>query len=885
MASSFTCTSVNRALTEKAGLEQSDYLDQLVLLAGQLVIASKKLSVGEEHAIRLGSKDFVQSTHELRDDVAATLHGVLKFADPAGHRGTTPNDMGNYDLMIDSIDSILERVEGFMKDAANGVTGSTTDQMSAGTSSWPVHGQASSSAFAPGAGVHGDAGGKPQVRWRQLVDNHRTRFVPRLLVKHNELAPLPEDIVEAQRKAGIRHDDDGSARAAEPRASSTTVDAAVLSHLSSLGVGEGATGVGGFARQLPHPYADELKALSWPDDVFEVRQAQLFGSMEDTPLIYVSTASELQEMVNEIKATCRGGEIAIDVEHHQYRSYRGFVCLVQVSSREKDWLVDPFDIFEEMHVLNEVCSDPSILKVLHGADKDVLWLQRDFSVYLVNMFDTGQATRFLKLAGGYSLANLVSHMCGVKLDKKYQTADWRERPLSREMTLYARMDTHYLLYCYDCLRNALLTENRSCAPAVMAAGEGKATAGGLNGMREVLDRSTSLCLMQHVEGSFRDGDAAMQLHNRFGNVSRPLDSRQFGALQALVGWRDRLARQLDESWNFISPDACLWRVALAMPSSVSKLRSSCNPLPLLVQKHAQEVVDLITKPTTIADSQENIEETFAQGASAKGNGSQASAAAHTAGVGMRAPDGKLLAQSPQAPATTSALIAKPRASAQVVSFAPWPDRACSDLQPIVHICFTSAATLSNCRPGNSSISQCPTLAALFDDVSEAEGEDGEEEQGVMDARTKAESAAILKVKQLRATMLLAAAAPEPPTAEQPPPVAPDAPPAEEVVVVDDAADKDTAIPMRQAHNLRRAERRKKKRPAPAETAPVEFQADEPGDLDQESEAFRQALLGVMAAVSTAPAVVTPSSSAAPASVAAEGGPPAKKRKKKATRTA
>ena len=53
--------------------------------------------------------------------------------------------------------------------------------------------------------------------------------------------------------------------------------------------------------------------------------------------------------------------------------------------------MDPFGIFEEMHWLNEIFTDPNIVKVLHGADRDVLWLQRDFSVFFVNMFDTGPA--------------------------------------------------------------------------------------------------------------------------------------------------------------------------------------------------------------------------------------------------------------------------------------------------------------------------------------------------------------------------------------------------------------------------------------------------------------------------------------------------------------
>ena len=37
-------------------------------------------------------------------------------------------------------------------------------------------------------------------------------------------------------------------------------------------------------------------------------------------------------------------------------------------------------------------ADPGALKVLHGSDSDVVWLQRDFGLFLVNMFDTGQVS-------------------------------------------------------------------------------------------------------------------------------------------------------------------------------------------------------------------------------------------------------------------------------------------------------------------------------------------------------------------------------------------------------------------------------------------------------------------------------------------------------------
>ena len=55
-----------------------------------------------------------------------------------------------------------------------------------------------------------------------------------------------------------------------------------------------------------------------------------------------------------------------------------------------------------------------IVKVLHGADKDIQWLQRDFGLYMANMFDTGQASRVLEYSG-HGLGYLLHHFCQVKV--------------------------------------------------------------------------------------------------------------------------------------------------------------------------------------------------------------------------------------------------------------------------------------------------------------------------------------------------------------------------------------------------------------------------------------------------------------------------------------
>ena len=101
---------------------------------------------------------------------------------------------------------------------------------------------------------------------------------------------------------------------------------------------------------------------------------------------------------------------------------------MQISTRTEDFLVDTLELRGVMHKLNAIFTDPHIVKVLHGADSDVVWLQRDFGLYLVHLFDTGQAARVLEFPS-FSLAYLMHFFCGVTADKQYQLADWRIRPL------------------------------------------------------------------------------------------------------------------------------------------------------------------------------------------------------------------------------------------------------------------------------------------------------------------------------------------------------------------------------------------------------------------------------------------------------------------------
>lgn len=70
---------------------------------------------------------------------------------------------------------------------------------------------------------------------------------------------------------------------------------------------------------------------------------------------------------------------------------------MQISTRNEDFVIDTLKLRSKMHILNSSFTNPKIVKILHGANSDIPWLQRDFGLYIVNLFDTGQASKYCVL--------------------------------------------------------------------------------------------------------------------------------------------------------------------------------------------------------------------------------------------------------------------------------------------------------------------------------------------------------------------------------------------------------------------------------------------------------------------------------------------------------
>jgi ribonuclease D len=169
----------------------------------------------------------------------------------------------------------------------------------------------------------------------------------------------------------------------------------------------------------------------------------------------ITTAARLAEVADILSQQT---EIAVDLEMDSLHHYREKVCLVQISTRQQSWLIDPLAL-TSLAPLAAPLANPDILIVMHGADYDIRSLHRDFDIEVSNLFDTMIAARFLGITE-FGLAALLRARFGIELDKKYQKADWSKRPISREMCAYATADTSDLLPLYDQLRAELADKNR-----------------------------------------------------------------------------------------------------------------------------------------------------------------------------------------------------------------------------------------------------------------------------------------------------------------------------------------------------------------------------------------------------------------------------------------
>lgn len=261
--------------------------------------------------------------------------------------------------------------------------------------------------------------------------------------------------------------------------------------------------------------------------------------MSHTPFVYIQEPAGLQSLVLKLSAEKR---IGVDTESNSMHAYREQVCLIQFSTANQDYLVDPLAI-ADLASLAPVFADPRVEKIFHAAEYDIMTLKRDYGFQIQNVFDTHIAVRALgwKKSG---LANILEQVFNVETQKRYQRADWGRRPLPDEMLDYARLDTHYLIPLRDRLHRELQENNR------------------LESTEELF---RLVCMSDPHNPSF-DPDGFWHIQDAFR-----LPDQQAAILKELYLIREELAQHADRPPFKVLSDNALHEIARQQPSDKEAL--------------------------------------------------------------------------------------------------------------------------------------------------------------------------------------------------------------------------------------------------------------------------------------------------------------------------
>jgi ribonuclease D len=237
--------------------------------------------------------------------------------------------------------------------------------------------------------------------------------------------------------------------------------------------------------------------------------------------------------------------LAVDTEAASFHRYLDRVYLLQISSRHETAVVDPLAT-GGLGPIGELLADPGIEVIFHDADYDLRLLYREYGYAAQTLFDTRIAAQLLN-EPGIGLAALLEKYLGVRLDKRFQRADWSARPLSPEMLAYAAADTRYLPQLRDILRDQLTQRGR------------------LGWAQE------EFALLEDIRPTNADQAAEPGWLRLKG--AKALRGRELAVLREIWGWRENAARRADRATFRILNNEPMLAMAKALPGDIAALKT------------------------------------------------------------------------------------------------------------------------------------------------------------------------------------------------------------------------------------------------------------------------------------------------------------------------
>ncbi len=267
--------------------------------------------------------------------------------------------------------------------------------------------------------------------------------------------------------------------------------------------------------------------------------AQQLHTLQKLPTHWVDSVTALYQLIDEIDTLER---VALDTEFIKRDTYFPILALVQVNTGEAIYLVDAkkLDLTDFWQVLIEI---PQMIWYACGEDLGIFYLLADCPS-LCNVFDVQIGVAYLtgNLQVGYSRA--VSDVLGVALAKTESQSDWLTRPLTKAQESYASDDVRYLLALHDGVCAALQARGLLTA---------------------AVEDSHTYAEELHKLATLNDEERYLNY------ISATFNHEQITVLQALVAWREALARTTNQPTSFIVSKQALREIIETLPTSTKTL--------------------------------------------------------------------------------------------------------------------------------------------------------------------------------------------------------------------------------------------------------------------------------------------------------------------------
>ncbi len=263
----------------------------------------------------------------------------------------------------------------------------------------------------------------------------------------------------------------------------------------------------------------------------------------DLPETFVADAAALAECVDHLRSVSLLG---FDTEFVGEETFRPELCLVQISTVERLFVIDPYSCgpVEEFWKLMH---DPARTVIVHAGREEVRMCQYFSGRPPAAIFDAQIAIGLTGSTYPIGYAGLVQETLGVRLDKSDTLTDWRRRPLMASQVRYAYDDVRYLIPAYEWIRKRL----------------------------KKLDR------MEWAQEEFATftrwavgDDPAVERWRKLKGVGS-LDRRELSILREVYGWRERTAERQNRPLRSVMRDDVLLEVARAgtrSPEDFQQLR-------------------------------------------------------------------------------------------------------------------------------------------------------------------------------------------------------------------------------------------------------------------------------------------------------------------------